>query len=343
MSVKIKINWDNENVVSESVRIYRADSAFTSNNLPPLLAEIVGDVYEYEDLSVIRDQTYFYMLSAKLGEQEVFTECFEIVAEDSIDFLQLTIPAFNASTIVATYLQSGNFASADSFIFNNISGEYIVGGIFAGGGYGLRKYSASGIQVETFSFSGIVDSFALSKNGKKLFIRSGATLYQYNLTQSFILAGAVIVGTFNNFAGLNVDNSSTIFVNEKVTLSKIYSATTLILTHLTSAYDLSNVEDQQEVDVLSKLTLRNASAKITSMLMSDDGLKLLLCTGSWYTTNQRFHVLNLSTAFDLTTASQSSYKDLTFNFTRGTPMGFNSAEGFIVVGDASGGLLKLKY
>lgn len=80
MSIKIKINWDNENVVSESVRIYRADSAFTSASLPPILEEIISDIYEYEDLSVIKDQTYFYMLSAKLGEQEVFTECFEVKA-----------------------------------------------------------------------------------------------------------------------------------------------------------------------------------------------------------------------------------------------------------------------
>ncbi|QSE47047.1 hypothetical protein JW980_06660 [Acinetobacter johnsonii] len=81
MSVKIKINWDNENVLSESVRIYRADAAFTSNTLPPLLTEIIGDVYEYEDLTTVEDQTYFYMLSAKLGDQEVFTECFEVEAK----------------------------------------------------------------------------------------------------------------------------------------------------------------------------------------------------------------------------------------------------------------------
>ncbi|HAK16482.1 MAG TPA: hypothetical protein DCM65_09560, partial [Acinetobacter junii] len=86
MSVKIKINWDNGNVVSESVRIYRADSTFTSTSLPPLLTEIMSDVYEYEDLTTVEDQTYFYMLSAKLGEQEVFTECFDVIASASIWF-----------------------------------------------------------------------------------------------------------------------------------------------------------------------------------------------------------------------------------------------------------------
>lgn len=95
MSVKIKINWDNENVVSESVRIYRADSAFTSETLPPLLTEIVGDVYEYEDLTTIEGQTYFYMLSATLGEQEAFTECFDVVAQLGWSPLNLsTLPFF---------------------------------------------------------------------------------------------------------------------------------------------------------------------------------------------------------------------------------------------------------
>ena len=78
MSVKIKINWDNKNVVSESVCIYRADSAFTSNNLPPLLAEIVGDVYKYEDLTTTENQTYFYMLSTRLAGREVFTSCYDV-------------------------------------------------------------------------------------------------------------------------------------------------------------------------------------------------------------------------------------------------------------------------
>lgn len=95
MSIKIKINWDNKNVMSESVRIYRADSAFTSETLPPLLTEIVGDVYEYEDLTTIEGQTYFYMLSATLGEQEAFTECFDVVAQLGWSPLNLsTLPFF---------------------------------------------------------------------------------------------------------------------------------------------------------------------------------------------------------------------------------------------------------
>ncbi|RSC23565.1 hypothetical protein [Acinetobacter sp. FDAARGOS_515] len=122
MSVKIKINWDNENVVSESVRIYRADFVFTSNALPQLLTEIIGDVYEYEDFAVTEGSTYFYMLSTKLGEQEVFTECFEVkVSKEpaTLNFVKaltspsrysvpssawpLTVPSHNAGDIVIVF------------------------------------------------------------------------------------------------------------------------------------------------------------------------------------------------------------------------------------------------
>ena len=122
MPVKIKINWDNENVVSESVQIYRADSTFTSTSLPPLLTEIVGDVYEYEDLTTVENQTYFYMLSAKLDEKEVFTDCFEVLAgnrqqkqlsyisglrqEQSGGALSASIPPHNANDLIVVVVQA---------------------------------------------------------------------------------------------------------------------------------------------------------------------------------------------------------------------------------------------
>lgn len=138
MSVKVKINWDNENVVSESVRIYRADSAFTSNSLPPLLTEIIGDVYEYEDLTTVQNQTYFYMLSAKLGDQEMFTDCFEVkVSKSPVDLTfvkaltspsrysvpssawPLTVPSHNAGDIVIVF-KNGSDTELASYGFTKI-------------------------------------------------------------------------------------------------------------------------------------------------------------------------------------------------------------------------------
>ncbi len=128
MSVKIKINWDNENVVSESVRIYRADSKFTSNNLPPLLAEIVDDVYEYEDLTTVENQTYFYMLSCFLGEQEAFTECFEVLAQKQISYVRLSLTGgvyrnAGSGTTAVTNLQlyEPNGSSANNILIAVVS------------------------------------------------------------------------------------------------------------------------------------------------------------------------------------------------------------------------------
>lgn len=116
MSVKIKINWDNENVVSESVRIYRADSVFTSASLPAVLQEIIGEVYEYEDSTTVEGQTYFYMLSAKLGEQEVFTQCFEVKTYDEVLGYWITnIVAYGTPASWYTSRDPANIASFDNY------------------------------------------------------------------------------------------------------------------------------------------------------------------------------------------------------------------------------------
>src|SRR5690606_27498632 len=80
MSVKIKIKWVDSNVISEGARIYKSASAFTSSSLPTMYETIAYGIDEFECLDVIENQTYFYMLSCFLDEQEAFTECYEIKA-----------------------------------------------------------------------------------------------------------------------------------------------------------------------------------------------------------------------------------------------------------------------
>lgn len=80
MSIKIKTSWTDNNAIVEGVRIYKSTASFDVNTLPAIYAEILDGGDFYEDLNVIEGQTYFYMLSCFLGEQEVFTECYEIVA-----------------------------------------------------------------------------------------------------------------------------------------------------------------------------------------------------------------------------------------------------------------------
>ena len=79
-SVKIRTSWVDNNVILEGVRIYKKNQSFDVNALPPPLVEITAGSEFYEDFSVAYGQTYFYMLSCFLGDQEVFTECFEVEA-----------------------------------------------------------------------------------------------------------------------------------------------------------------------------------------------------------------------------------------------------------------------
>lgn len=90
-SVKIRTSWIDENVVTEGVRIYKSDHEFNVNSRPAPLVEIRDGAEFYEDLDVVEGQTYFYMLSCFLGEQEVFTECFEVVAKAAAKYVTLSL------------------------------------------------------------------------------------------------------------------------------------------------------------------------------------------------------------------------------------------------------------
>lgn len=95
MSIKLKITWSDDNVVTEGIRIYKSSSTFTKTSLPEVYATISDGSNFFEDFNVVDGQTYFYMLSCFLGEQEVFTECHETMA---ISELPLTIKAALSSS-----------------------------------------------------------------------------------------------------------------------------------------------------------------------------------------------------------------------------------------------------
>lgn len=80
MSIKLKIGWTDNNVIIEGVRIYKSFTPFEVSTLPEVYTEILDGSLFYEDFDVIDGQTYFYMLSCFLSEREVFTECFEVIA-----------------------------------------------------------------------------------------------------------------------------------------------------------------------------------------------------------------------------------------------------------------------
>lgn len=99
--LKVKIIWNNENVVTESIRIYKKNVTFSKTSLPAVLAEITDlSVLAYEDLAVNENETWYYMLSAKLGEQEVFSQCFEVkVASVPTGFWALAVACWGTATL----------------------------------------------------------------------------------------------------------------------------------------------------------------------------------------------------------------------------------------------------
>lgn len=102
---KVKITWENTNVISESVRIYRSDTVFDEDSLPPILEEILDpNVFEYEDLDVEEGQTWFYMLSTKLGTLEAFSDCYQVDVEGVFDpssFMGIWITSAHAKGTLA--------------------------------------------------------------------------------------------------------------------------------------------------------------------------------------------------------------------------------------------------
>lgn len=104
MSIKLEIGWTDSNVIIEGVRIYKKQQAFDVSTRPQPLVEVTDGSLFYEDLDVIENQTYFYMLSCFLGEQEVFTECFEVVAELPSPYTGIYIVATEGDASTASLL-----------------------------------------------------------------------------------------------------------------------------------------------------------------------------------------------------------------------------------------------
>jgi len=205
MSIKIKVSWDDHNVVSEGVRIYRSNTTFTPSNLPAVLAT-VPTLDEYEDLDVIEGQTYFYMLAAYLGEQEVFTECFEVKTDLTPTGIwalavacwgTVTLPQFNKDLInEATWPE--NFSKTQDII------SYV------------RAYNATGNITTPAVNNKVIDASILL--GKRMFIQVVAGTFLGNYGRMYLefmdasnnVLAAIIVNKANNNFGSTLQIGNTL-------------------------------------------------------------------------------------------------------------------------------------
>lgn len=161
MSVKIRTSWSDENIITQGVRIYKSNQNFTSATRPQPLIEITDGSLFYEDLHVVEGQTYFYMLSCFLGEQEVFTECYEVKVDLPPKVVELNFisssQGYSAAAVsiyegahnvgdvnivlLATYSQ---LTMPDGYILLGSVGQmYVLGKIFTSQTYSGSSVSAN--------------------------------------------------------------------------------------------------------------------------------------------------------------------------------------------------------
>lgn len=195
--LKVKITWNNENVIAESIRIYKKNVTFSKTSLPAVLAEITDlSVLVYEDLAVNENETWYYMLSARLGEQEVFSPCFDVkVASVPTGFWALavacwgtaTLPQFNKDlTTQPTWNE--NFKKTQNII------SYV------------RAYNATGNIIAGPAATKTVDATALL--GKRLELVVSAGTYNSNYGRMFL---EFLDASNNVIAALKVDRGASNF------------------------------------------------------------------------------------------------------------------------------------
>lgn len=151
MSIKLKIGWTDNNVITEGVRIYKSSTLFDVNTLPAIYAEIIDGSLFYEDLDVIDGQTYFYMLSCFLGEQEMLTECYEVLAQKEVTLTLTGGPTLSTAkgTLISSYNIAEPYRTGENLITVMLmsQGEDNLVGLenwnhawSGGGGWGFRIF-----------------------------------------------------------------------------------------------------------------------------------------------------------------------------------------------------------
>lgn len=83
--MSIRLTWEDVNPGEDGFRIYRAESTIDPQALPPSLAALAPDIYEFEDSGVTPGVEYFYRVSVFKGSLEVVSEEVSIIAAGSND------------------------------------------------------------------------------------------------------------------------------------------------------------------------------------------------------------------------------------------------------------------
>lgn len=313
MSVKIKTSWSDNNVIIEGVRIYKSLAPFDVYSRPESLVEILDGSLVYEDFDVEYGQTYFYMLSCFLGEQEVFTKCYEVLAvpEVVIVFSIPKITAYSSEVVELSKTYTGALYTVS--FFNTDGTKLFVSGQSTSSPNGKIMFSmfnclnfnvlsdATEIIELPVNGTGILNA-CFFDYGRKILIdvikSSGYARCIFSLPEKFDVRNAVLLNempytTFNTHT-VSEDGSYIFTANFKSEINR-YS----VIGDISSTYSLGN-----KVDYSNMAAYINGT--IYSFGISSDGLTALIISGI----TTRIYSIQLFNAFDFYSIKSSHYLDI---------------------------------
>lgn len=307
-SVKIRTSWTDGNVIIEGVRIYKKQQAFDASTRPQTFVEITDSSLFYEDFDVVENQTYFYMLSCFLGEQEVFTECYQVNASAVVEVVIPKITALNSSASLNLGTNSGNICSwftpngLDFFTTKKSAASDV--NLFFNKAACVNAFSTTGASfsdIETGLMGRAIASICFFNGGLNAVIGyfSGASslTHRYAVVQcqsKYDVSGAVILSNntlpINSVAQLLVSNDAVFFyhvtqagVATRYTISGEFLATHSL--SLDAEVNLSGIFENRYIQSLS---------------ISNRGTEIVICVGA-QSQQKSIITAKLTTAFDLST------------------------------------------
>lgn len=81
--MKVLLRWGDYNFGTSQYKIYRSTSSMNPAALPPALATVAAGTTSYEDATVSDLTTYYYIISAVIGTQEVLAPEFSFYVDSS--------------------------------------------------------------------------------------------------------------------------------------------------------------------------------------------------------------------------------------------------------------------
>lgn len=161
MSVKVKLEWFNQNYGASSVKIYRDTASMNPLALPTALDTIAGNAQEYEDTTVVDGNTYYYIIATVINGQEYLSAEYSHVVNEAAAIPTSGLVAFWSFDTV-----SGTTVTDESSNTNNgtlqSTTNCIIEPAVVGDGVRFNGSSTAWMSVPNHPSLQVTDDFSLS-------------------------------------------------------------------------------------------------------------------------------------------------------------------------------------